>query len=71
VWRGLRRWHQANPIGLAAAHARHHYDISTELYRLFLDDQMQYSRAYFRDPEHETSNRRNAISWSTPPANSN
>ncbi len=48
VWRGLRRWHQANPIGLAAAHARHHYDISTELYRLFLDDQMQYSCAYFR-----------------------
>ena len=37
-WRGLRRWHQANPIGLAAAHARHHYDISTELCRLFLDD---------------------------------
>ena len=29
VWRGLRRWHQANSIGLAAAHARHHYDIST------------------------------------------
>ena len=54
VWRGLRRWHQANPIGVAAAHARHHYDISTELYRLFLDDQMQYSCAYFRDPEHET-----------------
>src|SRR6476660_3268662 len=54
VWRGLRRWHQANPIGLAAAHARHHYDISPELYRLFLDDQMQYSCAYFRDPEHET-----------------
>ncbi|MFZ1184573.1 MAG: class I SAM-dependent methyltransferase, partial [Pseudolabrys sp.] len=52
VWRGLRRWHQANPIGIAAAHARHHYDISTELYRLFLDDQMQYSCAYFRDPEH-------------------
>ncbi|MBR0799592.1 class I SAM-dependent methyltransferase [Bradyrhizobium jicamae] len=54
VWRSLRRWHQANPIGLAAAHARHHYDISTGLYRLFLDDQMQYSCAYFRDLEHET-----------------
>jgi cyclopropane-fatty-acyl-phospholipid synthase len=54
VWRGLRRWHQANPIGLAAANARHHYDISPELYRLFLDDQMQYSCAYFRDPEHDT-----------------
>ena len=54
LWRWLRRWHQANPIGLAAAHARHHYDISTELYRLFLDDQMQYSCAYFRDPERDT-----------------
>ena len=54
VWRGLRRWHQANPIGLAAAHARHHYDISTELYRLFLDDRLQYSCAYFRDPEQDT-----------------
>ena len=54
IWRGLRRWHQANPIGLAAAHARHHYDLSTDLYRLFLDDQMQYSCGYFRDPRHDT-----------------
>jgi len=54
VWRGLRRWHQANSIVRATANARHHYDISTELYRLFLDDQMQYSCAYFRNPEHET-----------------
>ena len=54
--RSLRRWRQANPnpIGLAAAHARHHYDISGDLYRLFLDDDMQYSCAYFRDPEHDT-----------------
>ena len=70
VWRGLRRWHQANPIGLAAAHARHHYDISTELYRLFLDDQMQYSCAYFRDPEHETLEQaqRNKLIHATSPA---
>jgi len=54
LWRSLRRWHQANPIGLAAAHARHHYDVPIELYRLFLDDQLQYSCAYFRDPERET-----------------
>lgn len=54
MWRALRRWHQSNPVGRAAAHARHHYDISTEIYRLFLDEQMQYSCAYFRDPEHET-----------------
>src|SRR6188768_1181695 len=54
VWRALRRWHQANPIGEAAKHARHHYDISTDVYRLFLDTDMQYSCAYFRDPEHDT-----------------
>jgi len=54
TWRWLRRWHQANPVGVAAKNARHHYDVSTELYRLFLDDQMQYSCAYFRDPEHDT-----------------
>jgi cyclopropane-fatty-acyl-phospholipid synthase len=54
LWRGLRRWQQANPVGKAAEHARHHYDISTDLYRLFLDPQMQYSCAYFLDPEHDT-----------------
>ncbi|MDP2408982.1 MAG: cyclopropane-fatty-acyl-phospholipid synthase family protein [Pseudolabrys sp.] len=54
LWRGLRRWHQANPVGTAAKNARHHYDVSTELYRLFLDDQMQYSCAYFHDPENDT-----------------
>ncbi len=54
IWRALRRWHQANPIGTAAKNARHHYDVSSELYQLFLDKQMQYSCAYFRDPENET-----------------
>jgi cyclopropane-fatty-acyl-phospholipid synthase len=54
IWRALRRWHQSNPIGTAAKNARHHYDVSTDLYRLFLDDQMQYSCAYFRDPENDT-----------------
>jgi cyclopropane-fatty-acyl-phospholipid synthase len=53
-WRALRRWHQANPIGKAAAHARHHYDLSADLYRLFLDKDLHYSCAYFRDPAHET-----------------
>lgn len=50
----LRRWQQANSIGRAAAHARHHYDISTDVYRLFLDEDLNYSCAYFRDPEQET-----------------
>ncbi|MGB7260317.1 MAG: class I SAM-dependent methyltransferase, partial [Pseudolabrys sp.] len=54
LWRGLRRWHQANPIGIAAARARHHYDVPIELYRLFLDEGLQYSCAYFRDPARDT-----------------
>ena len=54
LWRALRRWHQANPIGAAAEHARHHYDISTELYRLFLDEDLNYSCAYFRNPERDS-----------------
>jgi cyclopropane-fatty-acyl-phospholipid synthase len=54
AWRALRRWHQANPIGAAARHARHHYDLSTDLYRLFLDPDLHYSCAYFRDPENDT-----------------
>jgi cyclopropane-fatty-acyl-phospholipid synthase len=52
--RAVRRWHQANTVGRAAKNARHHYDLSTDLYRLFLDKNMQYSCAYFRDPERDT-----------------
>ena len=54
LFRALRRWHQANPVGVAAKNARHHYDLSTDLYRLFLDDDLQYSCAYFRDPARDT-----------------
>jgi cyclopropane-fatty-acyl-phospholipid synthase len=54
MWRGLKRWHQANPVGVAAANARHHYDLSTDLYRLFLDEGLNYSCAFFEDPEHDT-----------------
>ncbi len=34
----------------ARANIAHHYDLSGELYRTFLDGDMQYSCAYFRDP---------------------
>jgi cyclopropane-fatty-acyl-phospholipid synthase len=54
VWRAARRWHQANPIRIAALHARHHYDVDTAIYRLFLDDGLNYSCAFFEDPAHET-----------------
>ena len=53
-WRAVKRWHQANPVGVAAANARHHYDVSTDIYRLFLDDGLNYSCAYFENPDDDT-----------------
>jgi len=40
-----------NGIKKARLNVAHHYDLSGELYRLFLDHDMQYSCAYFRDPD--------------------
>ena len=54
LWRAARRWHQANPEAAAPVNARHHYDLSTELYRLFLDDQLNYSCAIFEHPATDT-----------------
>lgn len=34
----------------SARNARHHYDIDERIYRLFLDDDLQYSCAYFSRP---------------------
>jgi cyclopropane-fatty-acyl-phospholipid synthase len=34
----------------ARKNVAHHYDIGNDLYRLFLDDDLQYSCAYFTDP---------------------
>jgi cyclopropane-fatty-acyl-phospholipid synthase len=46
------RWlKQRNPIGRAQRNIAHHYDLSEELYRLFLDEDMQYSCAYFARPD--------------------
>lgn len=47
----LKRFHQFNPIGRAKDNVAHHYDLSGALYELFLDDDKQYSCAYFRDPD--------------------
>jgi len=38
---------QYNPIGRAKQNVAHHYDLSDRLYDLFLDDDRQYSCAYF------------------------
>jgi cyclopropane-fatty-acyl-phospholipid synthase len=45
----LRRVHQYNPLQRARQNAAHHYDLSDQLYELFLDKDRQYSCAYFYD----------------------
>jgi len=39
-----------NPAKRSRSNVAHHYDIGNDLYRLFLDDDLQYSCAYFTDP---------------------
>ena len=47
----MRRFIQANAPKASRQNVAHHYDISDDLYRLFLDEDMQYSCAYFTDDE--------------------
>lgn len=46
-----RRIAQHNPVAKATKNVEHHYDLSDELYELFLDEDMQYSCAYFETPD--------------------
>lgn len=53
---GLRRWlrrtlREANDRVRSQRNVAHHYDLSYELYRRFLDEDMQYSCAYFERPD--------------------
>jgi cyclopropane-fatty-acyl-phospholipid synthase len=45
----LKRFQQANPVGQAQKNVAHHYDLGNDFYKLFLDEGMQYSCAYFLD----------------------
>ncbi|MEM9256542.1 MAG: cyclopropane-fatty-acyl-phospholipid synthase family protein [Pseudomonadota bacterium] len=45
-----RRAQQFNPAHRARQNVAHHYDLSSELYDLFLDQDRQYSCAYFDRP---------------------
>lgn len=49
----LRKLQQYNPIPRARKNVAHHYDLSSKLYKLFLDKDMQYSCAYFRHPDDD------------------
>lgn len=41
---------QANSRGRASKNAVHHYGLTRQFYELFLDEDRQYSMAYYRDP---------------------
>lgn len=47
----FRNRQQSNVKGEAQRNVAHHYDVGNEFYKLFLDANMLYSCAYFRDPE--------------------
>ncbi|MGR3342727.1 MAG: class I SAM-dependent methyltransferase [Paracoccaceae bacterium] len=49
--RAIRRFDQFNLVGNAQANVAHHYDLSEALFKLFLDEDMQYSCGYFRTPK--------------------
>lgn len=45
----LKRLKQRNNADASRANVRHHYDLSNDFYRLWLDDDMNYSCAYFAE----------------------
>jgi cyclopropane-fatty-acyl-phospholipid synthase len=47
ISRVFKRLQQYNPVGKAQQNVAHHYDLSDDLYDLFLDSDRQYSCAYF------------------------
>ncbi|HEY0959512.1 MAG TPA: cyclopropane-fatty-acyl-phospholipid synthase family protein, partial [Novosphingobium sp.] len=46
----LSRLDQINDRARASRNVVHHYDLTRQFYELFLDEDRQYSMAYFRDP---------------------
>ena len=50
--KGWLSFFKRNDLKRARKNVAHHYDLNDELYELFLDDDKQYSCAYFTDPEN-------------------
>lgn len=46
----IRRFHQKNKQAVSRKNVQHHYDLSNEFYQLFLDEDLNYSCAYYEDP---------------------
>ena len=43
----IRRFHQRNKTTASRKNVQHHYDLSNDFYRLFLDEDLQYSCGYW------------------------
>ncbi len=43
----IRRYHQKNETNASRKNVQHHYDLSNDFYRLFLDEDLQYSCGYW------------------------
>jgi cyclopropane-fatty-acyl-phospholipid synthase len=50
ISRQLRWFQQYNPLAKARQNVAHHYDLSRQLYELFLDQDLQYTCAYYENP---------------------
>lgn len=48
----LSRLDQINERARASKNVVHHYDLTRQFYELFLDEDRQYTMAYFREPEN-------------------
>ena len=48
--RAIKGLRQFNPLAISRRNVAHHYDLSEAFYRTFLDPDLQYTCAYFRDP---------------------
>lgn len=47
----LKKWGPSNSTKRSRKNVEAHYDLSNEMYRLFLDEGLNYSCAYFRTPD--------------------
>lgn len=53
LWKALRRRYQVKSVGLAASHARHHYEISFQSLSVH-SSTIRCNIFYFRDLENDT-----------------
>jgi cyclopropane-fatty-acyl-phospholipid synthase len=59
AYKRVRSFYQRNSLIRARSNVAHHYDLSNELYELFLDEGLNYSCAYFRSPEESLEEAQN------------